>query len=111
MTQPLIIIIPWDFSKYPGGRYRSDGPDSGERLRDDFLAPALARGETVTVRLDGALGYGSGFLEEAFGGLVRECGFSNHELYNQLVLETDDASLACQIRRYIFDAAERKLSA
>jgi hypothetical protein len=52
---------------FPAGRNRSDGPYSGEFLRDEKLLPVLAQ-DKVIVDLDGTLGYGSSFLEEAFGG-------------------------------------------
>ena len=66
-----IIEIARDFSPAPAGRFRRDGPDSGERFREDYLKPALAKSEFVSVRIDGTAGYGSSFLDEAFGGLVR----------------------------------------
>lgn len=48
------------------------GPNSGEQFRD-LLAKTLKRypNETIEVLLDGAEGFGSSFLEEAFGGLIR----------------------------------------
>lgn len=64
-----------DYAVAPGGRYRKDGPFSGEEFRDDILVPQLLaaadRNEDVVVELDGVAGYGSSFLEEVFGGLVR----------------------------------------
>jgi len=62
-----------DFGEYPAGRYRDDGNYSGERFRDDFIIPALLDDEydTVEINIDGTPGYGSSFLEEAFGGLLR----------------------------------------
>jgi hypothetical protein len=69
-----------DFAPSPGGRYVSDGEYSGEWFRDDILAPALsaaqAASDTLVVELDGTSGYGSSFLEEAFGGLIRRRLFS-----------------------------------
>jgi hypothetical protein len=62
-----------------GGRHISDGPFSGEQFRDRFLVPALTRAaktsDKVVVILDGTR-YLSSFLDEAFGGLVRVCGFT-----------------------------------
>lgn len=72
-----------DYVKAPGFRLQSDGPNSGEWFRDTILLPALKKAiadhEKLTVQLDGVAGYGSSFLEEAFGGLVR----------NRLVKATD----------------------
>lgn len=70
-----LITIANDFSVTPGSRYRTEGPFSGEEFREDVLAPkfveVLARDEKLTINLDGTLGYGTSFLEEAFGGLAR----------------------------------------
>lgn len=64
-----------DFAPSPGGRYVSDGEFSGEWFRDEILTPALRKAsdeaEALVVILDGTSGYGSSFLEEAFGGLIR----------------------------------------
>ncbi|GAA5113476.1 hypothetical protein GCM10023211_21680 [Orbus sasakiae] len=60
-----------DFTKYPGARLRKLGPGSGEEFRDDFLIPQLD-GKNIQINFDGTIGYGSSFLEEAFGGLIRK---------------------------------------
>lgn len=60
-----------DFTKYPGPRYVALGPNSGEEFRENFLIKALEKDSEVKVNLDGVLGYGSSFLEEIFGGIVR----------------------------------------
>lgn len=70
----VTIDLARDFSRTPGGRYERDGVCSAEAFRREHLDPAVARGGAVTVDLDGALGFGSSFLEEAFGGLVRAHG-------------------------------------
>ena len=57
------IVIATDFSRYP-----EDGPFSGAKFRQDHLAPALQDFDRVEVIFDGAAGFGSSFLEEAFGG-------------------------------------------
>jgi hypothetical protein len=72
-----------NFSPYTGGRYAKDGSDSGEALRAEIvklLREAQQTGGKVIVSLDGAVGYSASFLDEAFGGLVREEGFSKDEL-------------------------------
>ena len=89
MTKNDSISIAKDFSTVPAGRFLSDGPNSGERFRNDFLAPALRAKDKVTVIIDGVEGYGSSFLEECFGGLVRELKFNKAELKNKLEIKYD----------------------
>ena len=95
------IRIAEDFSRAPAGRCRNDGPRSGEAFRQEHLAPALKEADKVIVYLDEVEGYGSSFLEEAFGGLVRVEGFTGEELRRSLILETDDGALEYEIRGYI----------
>lgn len=95
-----VINVARQFSRYPAGRYITDGPYSGAAFRDDYLLPALRTGSDVTVELDGVRGYGSSFLEEAFGGLVR-IGVTAATLDKQLTLKSADESLVQEIREYI----------
>lgn len=75
-----------DFSRFPGGRVKLDGPYSGQEFRDDYLVPALRANDKVRLVIDTVFGYGSSFLEECFGGLVRSSGFSARELQQKLEL-------------------------
>lgn len=99
------INISRDFARYPFGRYRTDGPYSGERFREEFLIPAFrADGELVVVDLDGAIGMGSSFLEEAFGGLVR-AGIDRAEIRRRLkIVSRRDSALSKEIDGYVTDA-------
>ncbi|MBO6918785.1 MAG: STAS-like domain-containing protein [Rhizobiaceae bacterium] len=103
------IKIALEFSRYPGGRYRSRGKYSGEEFRDDVLIPALEGDEELCVILDGTAGYGSSFLEEAFGGLIR-AGINVELLKAKLrpVAENEDFETYVQeIWQYIDEAASR----
>jgi hypothetical protein len=111
------IEIAKDFSRTPGGRYFSDGPFSGQMFRDRYLVPALQAakrdGDRVVVVLDGTRGYLSSFLEEAFGGLVRECGFTRNELDQLLEVRSIDPfyqPYTVLAKRYIADARERAIA-
>lgn len=97
------ISIASDFSPSPAGRYRSDGPYPGEVFRDTQLVPALQANDEVHVDLDGTSGYGSSFLEEAFGGLVR-MGFSEDELRRRLKIHSSRASYELRVWKYIHSA-------
>ena len=71
----MVAIRVADHARSPGGRYITDGPYSGEWFRNEVLAgelrAAIRNGEVLEVELDWTSGYGTSFLEEAFGGLIR----------------------------------------
>ncbi len=90
-----------DFSPCPGGRSRADGPQCAEAFREDTLRPALQAGGGVDLHLDCAQGYGSSFLDEAFGGLVRSGRFTAGQLHDKLRLHSQDEGLVREIWSYI----------
>lgn len=73
-----------DFSKKPYGRYPEDGDGCGQYYREKVLAPALQEYDAVHVILDGYNRYGRSFLDEAFGGLIRESGFTGADIKDKL---------------------------
>src|SRR5690348_11610503 len=84
------ISIAKDFSINPAGRFPQDGPFNGQKFRDEFLTPALANNDVVNVVLDGVSGFGSSFLEEAFGGLIRKGYFDHEALKKKLFIKFED---------------------
>ena len=70
------IRIAKDYTNKPGPRTKAQGEYSGQRFREELLRPqyleAKRTGEKLVVDLDGAYGYVTAFLEEAFGGLKRD---------------------------------------
>lgn len=99
------INIAKDFTRFPSGRYKKNGETSGEAFRERFLEEPVANKRHVVIELDGTIGYGSSFLEEAFGGLVRKLKLSAEEVRNVLTLVSQDDSLIDEIQGYIEDAA------
>ncbi|MFS2060002.1 STAS-like domain-containing protein [Kosakonia cowanii] len=97
------IVIAKEFSKTPFGRYMSDSPNSAERFRRDFLVPALKdTDQEVVVDFRGiALGVGSSFLEEAFGGLIRKEGIPKSKIKSRLIIRTDMPFYKEQIDKFI----------
>jgi len=103
MTEHTIDVAR-DFTNRPFGRYRDDGDRSGEVFREKKLVPALRKYDHVTVDLGGTNVYGSSFLEEVFGGLVR-AGFTQAELKQKLtVLHDKLPSVVIEAERYIQEA-------
>lgn len=104
MSSTTTIDVGNDFTRYPAGRYQKDGPGSGEQFRNEFLLPALASHDRVQIALDSTMGYGSSFLEEAFGGIVRLGVISSDEALSKFDLITSDTSLRLEIEAYISQA-------
>jgi len=100
------INIAQDFYPYPAGRHEEDGPYTGEKFRKAYLVPALQKNSEVQVVLDGTLGPGSSFLEEAFGGLIREENFTEDQLNSKLKIISKRASLETLIHNHIHNAAK-----
>jgi hypothetical protein len=103
----IYVNIAKDFTRFPAGRYKKNGATSGEDFREKFLETALQKGEHITVNFDGTVGYGSSFLEEAFGGVVRKLKLTAEFVLSHLSLESSDASIAEEVKSYINDAAAR----
>lgn len=91
------IIVAKEFSDDPAGRYYDDGPNSGQRFREECLVPLLKSGASLVILLDGANGYPSSFLEEAFGGLVRDYNYTPKELRTRIEVKAN----GLEYQRYI----------
>ncbi len=102
------IRICEDFTDTPGGRYITEGDFSGELFRNKILYPKLqeANGDKLIVDFDGCYGFGTSFLEEAFGGLVREYNIKGL-LNNLIMVSTEDESIPKLVTKYIRDAEEK----
>lgn len=95
-----VLNVATDFSKSPSGRVPSDGPNSGQRFREELLFPALSK-DNVEVVLDGVYTLGSSFLEEAFGGLVRLKGLTPDILRKKLVVRSRVDTYVRKVWSYI----------
>lgn len=102
-----------DFSRTPGPRYINEGDFSGQLFREQFLLPivreAISSKSMLRVDLDGTAGYGTSFLEEAFGGLVRENHIPLNDLLPILDIKSDEEDyLVEDITGYLKDASEKR---
>jgi hypothetical protein len=92
------LSIADQFSRVPGARLRRDGANSAEEFRSRLLIPALRSAidedSVLEVVLDGTAGYGSSFLEEAFGGLVRSGAFDPRQIRKHLRIVANDVLYA-----------------
>jgi len=101
-----IVNIADQYTKTPGGRFRSEGKYSGEDFRQMLLKPkyllAKKNGEELEVNLDGGYGYATSFLEEAFGGLVRDLG--DKDILKIIIISEEEPELKAKVYQYIKDA-------
>lgn len=109
----LVINVAKDFSPIPGARYPKEGDFSGQEFRTKLLSPklkeAIENKTILLVDLDGTLGYGTSFLEEAFGGLIRSDKFNLDDIKKHLQFSCkDDPTYIEEINSYIEDAYERE---
>lgn len=102
-----------EFSIVPGSRKRDEGKSahSGEEFRIDYLIPkyleALKHNVKLIVDLDGTIGYGTSWLEEVFGGLVR--AYNKEDVEKTLdFISNEEPYLIDDIKHYIEDATKTK---
>ncbi len=109
MNNTITLNVAKEFSPTPGFRTKDEGPFPAVDFRDKLLFPklkdAIENDDILLVDLDGSSGYGTSFLEEAFGGLIRVCHlrYSDIEVHLKLKSE-DDPSYIDEIKGYINDA-------
>lgn len=105
------IKIGVDFTQTPIGRYRDDGPYSGQVFREDVLMPSLRENDKVIVDLAGVEGYGSSFLEEVFGGVIRSGEFTAEMLRDKLSIISSDPVMSIYVdfaNEYMHNAERTK---
>ena len=109
MSRVKEFSIAREFSAFPGGRKPHDGPFSGTRFREEFLRPLLEKNDFVVLNLDGLAGLPSSFLEEVFGGLIREHILPITHVGERLKLKTTEPELSVYIPmayKYAKDVAD-----
>ncbi|MDM0018364.1 STAS-like domain-containing protein [Variovorax saccharolyticus] len=103
----ITVSVAKDFTRYPAGRYKQNGETSGEAFRERFLEGPLRNGESVLVDFDGTVGYGSSFLEEAFGGVVRALKVPSSFVKEHLKFKSADPSICEEVVEYIEEAGRK----
>lgn len=104
------ISIAKDYSETPGARYEKEGPDSGEKFREEILLPkykeAKEKGDKLCIDFDGCYGFATSFLEESFGGLVRKIKEKGC-LERMQLISNDDESIIGLVEKYVKEAEDR----
>ncbi|ELC0887429.1 STAS-like domain-containing protein [Pseudomonas aeruginosa] len=103
MKSEITIDVAKSFSDMPYGRNEKDGKFNGLAFRK-LLLEKLSEYQKVKVDLNGTLGCGSSFTDEAFGGLVAYEGFKPEEVLERIEIIYRYDSIVRTIRKYIEDA-------
>lgn len=109
--EKIKISVLNDFSPTPGPRYINEGKFSGELFRQKVLFPkvseALEKNLHFEVVLDGTAGYGTSFLEESFGGLIRIHHLSYERILELMtIISNEEDYLIDDVNDYLNDAYE-----
>ena len=109
----LNLNIAKDYTPAPGPRYEREGDWSGELFRKNIFFPlmnqAINEDKMLIVDLDGTAGYGTSFLEEIFGGLIREHNLDYDKILQHLEIKSDEEDyLKDDINIYLNEAKEQK---
>lgn len=109
----ITITISVDFSRIPGARFPEEGDYSGQEFRQKILAPklkeAIDSNQRLRVILDGTAGLGTSFLEESFGGLIRNDGFKYEIIMDKIELVSDeDPEYIDEINEYLKSAHDQE---
>lgn len=100
------VINVAEYSEFPGPRFKLLGPFSGEDFRETVLIPTISSYKSdITINFDDTMGYGSSFLEEAFGGLIRQ-GVAPEIVLAIIenIISEQDPSLIDEVRSYVQEA-------
>jgi hypothetical protein len=103
------INIGDDFSHDPSGRFYKDGNASGEKFREELLKPKFlealrSKSPLIIILDDDVETYGSSFLSEGFGGMVKKGYAQPEDLLNTLQFSYSDPDYKFyenRIREYI----------
>ena len=105
----IVINIAETYTKKPGGRFKKEGPFSGEDFRDSVLYPEFCKtkqnNDVLIVNLDGGYGYATSFLEEAFGGLARKT--KDSAVLAIKIISEEEPQLVEKIQLYMKDALKK----
>jgi hypothetical protein len=88
----IIYKIAKEFTDTPGPRLIVEGKFSGEMFLKDVLLPkykeAIKSDSNLVIDLDGTFGYPPSFLDEAFGGLIKETQTGTSKIFKNLIIKS-----------------------
>lgn len=107
------IVIADDFSEFPGARYKTDGPNSGEEFYEEVLKQKFdpvwsSDDRKLTIDFDRTYGFASSFISEVFIRLVKDYPDKKKLVDKLEIVATDDPYLEDSILEEIQKASGSK---
>ena len=107
MKEKIINIVK-DFAEVPYGRTAKHGPNNGTVFRK-ILVDALKENDVVKVDFADLIFIpGSSFMDEAFGGLARDEGFTESYLNEHLCIINSSKAIKKEVEQEIEEGVEEK---
>ena len=110
----MIYKIAIEFSRTPSARNEQEVKNPGVKLRQiitPLIEECVKNNDRFIIDFDGAAGYGTSFLEEVFGGLIRVEHLKYKDLKNTLqFVSEEEPDLIEECWEYIDDAHENELN-
>lgn len=105
MTKIRIALREW--TRFPGGRFKTDGEHSGEEFREKFLEMPIRRGEHFEIDFNGIFTAGWSFMDESLGHYVTELG--EDEFRNRFtIIANDDPDILEELETVIERRTSKK---
>lgn len=90
-----------EFSRFPAGRFETDGEYSGEALRkilvDKIDSILFGEADGFVIELDGVMGYSSTFLSSCFTGFFEEVAAPS----SKIVFSSTSKQLLYEVNEYV----------
>lgn len=87
-----VFRIANDFYKRPSGRYKTDGKYTAEHLREIIIDKLKSSDEKLFIDISGLSMFSSPFIDECFGGMIRNNLISKDELLKRIEFISDEYS-------------------
>lgn len=105
-----VINVKKDFSEYPFGRSANDGPNSGERFRNEMLLPVWNEYSKFIIDFSGFQSSpGSSFLSSAFIELITRCNKPYDDVKRKIDILPKDSVYPAAVEE-LFEQIKRKLN-
>ncbi len=104
MTEKRLRVA--DYTDMPVGRDGNDGPKNGKDYLDNHVKKALEDHYKVVIDFNGTLGTTPSFLEEVFGGLIRDKIVKPNEYKARVEVIYRYQSVLNNIENYVAEATK-----